>query len=399
MKSSSSVELAGSIRMGTGVYDHNQLPIFHNHHHHQINNHNLMWENTLKGDLINITPTSFTSSSTIVHHHQQQQIIEQEDDHRREIKPADHNHQYNTTPSEDALENLEIHEEPNRPFNRVERRQAQNRAAARKCRLRKKAYVQQLETCRLKLTQMEQELERTRRQASYGGGANTSGLSSLTINPGIATFEMEYKYWVDEQKRQYQELRNLLQVQVGEEELGVFVENALNHYYKLFRMKVDVANIDVFFLISGTWRTPIEQFFIWIGGFRPSELLNIIVPQLDQLTEQQILQIRRLRQSSIQAEDALSQGMDRLQQSLGQNIAVDSSDVENYRSQMTLAIEKLDALENFVNQADHLRQQTLVQMSRILTNRHAAQGLVALGDYFQRLRTLSSLWAARPRTT
>ncbi|KAG6667761.1 hypothetical protein CIPAW_01G123100 [Carya illinoinensis] len=38
-------------------------------------------------------------------------------------------------------------------------RLAQNHEAARKSRLRKKAYVQQLESSRLKLTQLEQELQ------------------------------------------------------------------------------------------------------------------------------------------------------------------------------------------------------------------------------------------------
>lgn len=46
-------------------------------------------------------------------------------------------------------------------------------------------------------------------------------------------------------------------------------------------------------------------------------------------------------------------------------------------------------------QADHLREQTLQQMSRILTTRQAAKGLLAFGEYFQRLRALSSLWSAR----
>lgn len=48
-------------------------------------------------------------------------------------------------------------------------------------------------------------------------------------------------------------------------------------------------------------------------------------------------------------------------------------------------------------QADHLREQTLQLMSRILTSHQAARGLLALGEYFHRLRALSSLWAARPR--
>lgn len=46
-------------------------------------------------------------------------------------------------------------------------------------------------------------------------------------------------------------------------------------------------------------------------------------------------------------------------------------------------------------QADHLRHQTLLYMSRILTIGQTAQGLHAMGGYFHRLRTLSSSWAAR----
>lgn len=48
-------------------------------------------------------------------------------------------------------------------------------------------------------------------------------------------------------------------------------------------------------------------------------------------------------------------------------------------------------------QADNLRQQTLQQMHRILTTRQSARALLAINDYFSRLRALSSLWLARPR--
>ncbi|KAH0640019.1 hypothetical protein KY290_037309 [Solanum tuberosum] len=46
--------------------------------------------------------------------------------------------------------------------------------------------------------------------------------------------------------------------------------------------------------------------------------------------------------------------------------------------------------------ADNLRQQTLQQMHHILTTRQSARALLAITDYFSRLRALSSLWLARP---
>ncbi|URE06207.1 hypothetical protein MUK42_19426 [Musa troglodytarum] len=293
-------------------------------------------------------------------------------------------------------------QEANKPTDKVLRRLAQNREAARKSRLRKKAYVQQLESSRLKLAQIEQQLDQAKQQGVYIGGnlgESTLGLSG-SVNSGVTAFEMEYGHWVEEQNRQTSELRAALQAHVSDIELRMLVESALSHYDTLFRIKAIAAKSDVFYLMSGMWKTAAERFFLWIGGFRPSELLKVLSPQLDPLTEQQVIAVCNLQQSSQQAEDALSQGMDKLQQNLAETLASDSSGtsgVSDYMGQMVNAMGKLEALVSFVNQADHLRQQTLQQMYKILTVRQAARGLLALGDYFQRLRALSSLWAARPR--
>lgn len=92
---------------------------------------------------------------------------------------------------------------------------------------------------------------------------------------GITTFEMEYGNWVEEQHRQIIELRKALQDHATEIELRMRVESGLNHYATLFRMKADAAKADIFYLLSGIWRTSVERYFHWIGGFRPSELLNV----------------------------------------------------------------------------------------------------------------------------
>lgn len=77
---------------------------------------------------------------------------------------------------------------------------------------------------------------------------------------------------------------------------------------------------------------------------------QVLRPQLEPLTDQQLHSIGNLRHSSQQAEDALSQGMDKLQQSLAQSIGAESVNSGNYGSQMAAAMEKLEALEGFVNQ-------------------------------------------------
>lgn len=92
---------------------------------------------------------------------------------------------------------------------------------------------------------------------------------------GIATFELEYGHWVEEQDRQISDLRSALNSEIGDMELHIFVEGGMRHYFDLFTMKAAAAKADVFYVMSGLWRTSAERFFLWIGGFRPSELLKV----------------------------------------------------------------------------------------------------------------------------
>lgn len=283
------------------------------------------------------------------------------------------------------------------------RRLAQNREAARKSRLRKKAYVQQLESSRLKLTQLEQELQRARQQGIF---ISSSGDQSHSMSGnGALAFDVEYARWLEEHNRQINELRAAVNSHAGDTELRTIIDNVTTQFDDIYRLKGIAAKADVFHILSGMWKTPAERCFMWIGGFRSSELLKLLGNQLDPLTEQQLMGICNLQQSSQQAEDALSQGMDALQQSLAETLASgspgpssgSSGNVANYMGQMAMAMGKLGTLEGFLRQADNLRQQTLQQMHRILTTRQSARALLAINDYFSRLRALSSLWLARPR--
>ncbi|KAF7147378.1 hypothetical protein RHSIM_Rhsim03G0009400 [Rhododendron simsii] len=252
-------------------------------------------------------------------------------------------------------------EGPKTPDPKTLRRLAQNREAARKSRLRKKAYVQQLETSRIKLTQLEQELQRARSQGHF-------------------LFDMEYQRWLEEHHRLMCELRAAVQEHIPENELRLFVDNCLAHYDDIMNLKSMMAKSDVFHLVSGMWKSPAERCFMWMGGFRPSELI---------------------KQSTQEAEDALSQGLEALNQSLSDTIASDSlsspPNMGNYMGQMAIAMNKLSTLEGFVRQADNLRHQTIHRLHQILTTRQAARCLLAIAEYFHRLRALSSLWLARPR--
>ena len=78
----------------------------------------------------------------------------------------------------------------------------------------------------------------------------------------------------------------------------------------------------------------------------------MLIPQLDPLTDQQLMGIYNLQHSSQQAEEALSQGLDQLQQSLVDTIA--GSPVVDGMQQMAVALGKLSNLEGFVRQVHKL---------------------------------------------
>jgi len=82
-------------------------------------------------------------------------------------------------------------------------------------------------------------------------------------------------------------------------------------------------------------------------------LLQTLLPQLDPLTEQQVVSICNLQQSSQQAEEALSQGLEQLHQSLADTMSggslIDEANM-SFMSQMALALSKLANLEGFVIQ-------------------------------------------------
>ena len=90
-----------------------------------------------------------------------------------------------------------------------------------------------------------------------------------------AMFDMEYTRWQEEQQRLLTELRMATQEHLAENELRMFVDNCLAHYDHLINLKAMVAKTDVFHLISGAWKSPAERCFLWMGGFRPSEIIKV----------------------------------------------------------------------------------------------------------------------------
>ncbi|CAN6177537.1 unnamed protein product [Urochloa humidicola] len=298
-------------------------------------------------------------------------------------------------------------EGPRTPDPKTLRRLAQNREAARKSRLRKKAYIQQLESGRIRLAHLEQEIQVARTQQGPLWGA------AGTLSPDAALFNLEYERWLGDHSKVVARLRAAAEEHRPDGELRAYADEAVSHYGALMGHKARLAAADPLHLLSGLWKGAAERCFLWIGGFRPSELIKVAVRHVEPLAEQQAAGARDVEQAARRAEEALDAELDALLRSLSEVVASDGPPPGVFAGQlyhpgadaaagymggmghmhMALAMDKLATIGTFLRQADELRMQALHALGQMLTARQAARCFVAIDDYFCRLRALSAFWA------
>lgn len=92
---------------------------------------------------------------------------------------------------------------------------------------------------------------------------------------GALVFDAEYGRWIEEHNKLIGELRSAVNGHAGDTELKTVVDNVTAHFDDIFRLKGTAAKADIFHVLSGMWKTPVERCFLWIGGFRSSELLKV----------------------------------------------------------------------------------------------------------------------------
>ena len=86
---------------------------------------------------------------------------------------------------------------------------------------------------------------------------------------------MEYARWLEDDHRHMSELRTGLQAHLSDNDLRIVVDSYISHYDEIFQLKGVAAKSDVFHLITGMWASQAERCFLWMGGFRPSDLIKV----------------------------------------------------------------------------------------------------------------------------
>ncbi|KAK7356527.1 hypothetical protein VNO80_15800 [Phaseolus coccineus] len=180
--------------------------------------------------------------------------------------------------------------------------------------------------------------------------------------------------WLEKHNKLICEIRSALNDEVVDDKLVFLIDIVMKHYFELSEMKTSAANFDVSINVaSATWCTTAEGSLWWIGGFRPSQLLQVIVPQLQHsCSQQQLSDIWNFVQSCEQVEYALARGMDKLHQIL--HTATTTEGDKGLK--LTCAPQQM----RFLKQANDVRQEFLHQLCGLLTNSQYAEFLLGLGE-------------------
>ncbi|KAK1405053.1 DOG1 domain-containing protein [Heracleum sosnowskyi] len=210
----------------------------------------------------------------------------------------------------------------------------------------------------------------------------------------------------------------------GEHILSQIVERVVQHYEKYYEAKSRCENQDVLAMLSPSWRSKLEDAFLWIGGWRPgmafmlllllysklglqveaglAELMRSVpTGDLADLSQDQIRRIDELQLMTIDEEKRITEKMAKQQQKMADSSMAELSHVvtemirnnENrpeeigYNSAQVRPVlkEKEEGLECVLHMADDLRLKTLKNVIDILSPIQAVHFLIAAAELHLRV--------------
>ncbi|XP_057492749.1 protein DOG1-like 4 [Actinidia eriantha] len=194
-------------------------------------------------------------------------------------------------------------------------------------------------------------------------------------------------------------------------QLRSLIDRVIEHYENYYRAKSRWAKEDVLAMLSPSWRSTLEDAFLWIGGWRPSMAFHLLYSKsglqleaifdelirglrtgdLADLSPSQLNRVDELQRTTIRNEKDVTEKMAKVQETLADTSMVELShavsdmrrggdaDVEEERVESVLG-PKEEGLEEVLHSADVLRLRTLKSVVEILTPIQAVHYLIAAAE-------------------
>lgn len=223
---------------------------------------------------------------------------------------------------------------------------------------------------------------------------------SFGNNITVGSFEAFFQGWL---LRQEQFLNELIIAQntFDESQEGVIknlISGVLAHYQEYFEEKSRMSHRNVFNVFSPAWFTPLEKSYLWIAGFKPGLAFSLVMNSVDDLSQNQVERINRLKFETRVQEKNLMDELAKIQESVaappfmglaqqfgvhllrgdGGKIREVDENIETLRS----------ALENVITDADKLRTRTAERVVGILNPLQSLRFLTAAAQLQLRIRML-----------
>ncbi|KAK7282936.1 hypothetical protein RIF29_12066 [Crotalaria pallida] len=170
------------------------------------------------------------------------------------------------------------------------------------------------------------------------------------------------------------------------------IEQVLFHYQQYMEEKTEVAEADVFLVLSPTWLSAYEQALIWIGDYKPSLILRLANEAVEGLTAKQSEVMERMMGETRRAERELWEAIATVQESVASGQILDLARnagrvLDGEICHMDSAVEGIKrAFVAVLNRADELRVSTVRKVVGLLTPSQAVQFLAAVMQFQLRVR-------------
>lgn len=246
----------------------------------------------------------------------------------------------------------------------------------------------------------------------------------MAIRNGLQERESFHKFfecWISEQNQYLEELVSACKEQeehhlhhpddqLMEVEVRPLLHRVVQHYEHYYRAKARWGKTDILSMFNPTWRSSLEDAFLWIGGWRPSMAFHLLYSKsglqleagldhlmqglstndLGDLSPDQLVQVDQLQKETIQKEKDITEKLAKQQETVADSSMVElahavteamrEGDVgratDEGRVDAALA-PKQDGLVEILHMADELRLETLKKVIGILTPMQAVHYLIA----------------------
>ncbi|XP_021910412.1 protein DOG1-like 4 [Carica papaya] len=181
-----------------------------------------------------------------------------------------------------------------------------------------------------------------------------------------------------------------------EEQQRRLIDNVMSHYHYYYQEKSRVAREQPYLFFAPPWMTSLgTSLLLWVGGFKPATIFNLIATSVNDLTAEQERKLEMVRKQTVEAERELENEMAIIHESvaapplMGLVRQIGMEKVGRQRSAVDQAMEVLNhSMRTVLETADKLRGRTMRKTVEIMSSIQTIKFLAAAGEMQLRIRRL-----------